>query len=88
MTQERGSDKLTRLQKAGLSVASVMLTWKTHLALAIFLYLFQLILDDDGHVNQVLQISVEQLKQHLILETLEKRILLLLISVDVIGGLP
>jgi hypothetical protein len=91
MTQERGSDKLTRLQKAGLSVASVMLTWKTHLALAIFLYLFQLILDDDGHVNQVLKIqivSVEQLKQHLILETLEKRVLLLLISVDVIGGIP
>jgi hypothetical protein len=91
MTWERGSDKPTGLQKDGLSVASRMLIRKTHLALAILLNLFQLILYNDGLVNQMLKIrvvGVEQLKLDLILETLEKRVLLLLIGVDVVGGVP
>jgi hypothetical protein len=57
--------------------------------LAILLHFLQLILDDDGLVNQVLKIwvvGVEQLELVLILETLEKCVLLLLISVDIIGG--
>jgi hypothetical protein len=90
-TKEKGSHKLTRLRKAGLSVASGMLTWKTCIALAIFLHLLQLILDDDGHVNQMLKnrvVGVEQLKLDLVLETLEKRVLLLLISVDIVSGIP
>jgi hypothetical protein len=68
-----------------------MLAQKTHLALTILLHFLQLILDDDGLVNQVLKIwvvSVEQLELDLILETLEKHVLLLLVSVDVIGGVP
>jgi hypothetical protein len=72
-----------------LGVASGMLAWKTHLMLAILLHFLQLILDDDGLVNQVLKIwvvGVEQLELVLILETLEKCVLLLLISVDIIGG--
>jgi hypothetical protein len=59
--------------------------------LTILLHFLQLILDDDGLVNQVLKIwvvSVEQLELDLILETLEKHVLLLLVSVDVIGGVP
>jgi hypothetical protein len=57
--------------------------------LAILLHFLQLILDDDGLVNQVLKIwvvGVEQWELVLILETLEKCVLLLLISVDIIGG--
>jgi hypothetical protein len=68
-----------------------MLARKNHLAFAILLYLFQLILDDDGLVNQMLKIwvvSVEQLKLDLVIETLEKHILLLLIGVDVVDGVP
>jgi hypothetical protein len=69
-----------------------MLAWKHHLAFAIILHLFQLILnDDDGLVNQMLKIwvvGVEQLELDLIIETLEKCILLLLIGADVIGGVP
>jgi hypothetical protein len=68
-----------------------MLAQKIHLALTILLHFLQLILDDDGLVNQVLKIwvvSVEQLELDLILETLEKHVLLLLVSVDVIGGVP
>jgi hypothetical protein len=72
-------------------VASGMLVQKYHLVFAVPLHLLYLILDDDGLVNQMLKIwivSVEQLKLDHIIETLEKRILLLLIGADVIGGIP
>jgi hypothetical protein len=68
-----------------------MLAQKNNLAFAILLHLFQLILDDDGLVNQMLKIwliGVVQLKLDLIIETLEKYILLLLISVDIVDGVP
>jgi hypothetical protein len=68
-----------------------MLPRKIHLAFAILLHFLQLILNDDGLVNQMLKIwvvSVEQLKLDLILETLEEHVLLLLIGVDVVGGVP
>jgi hypothetical protein len=68
-----------------------VLTAKIHLSLAIFLHLFQLILDDDGLINQMLKIwvfDIEQLKLDLIFENLEKHVLLLLIGVDIISGIP
>jgi hypothetical protein len=68
-----------------------MLARKHHLAFVIFLHLFQLIFYDDGLVNQMLEIwvvCVEQLKLDLIIETLEKYILLLLVVVDVVDGVP
>jgi hypothetical protein len=68
-----------------------MLTQKNHLAFAILFHFFQLVLDDDGFINQILKIwvvGVEQLKLDLIIETLEKHILLLLIGVDVVDGIP
>jgi hypothetical protein len=89
--QEWGPNKLTGLREAELCVASEMLTWKPHLVLAILLHFLQIVLNDDGFVNQMLKIlvvSVEQLKLDLILETLEKCVMLLLIGVDVIGGIP
>jgi hypothetical protein len=58
---------------------------------AILFHLFYLILDDDGLINQMLKIwvvGVEQLELDLVIETFEERILLLIISVDVIGGIP
>jgi hypothetical protein len=58
---------------------------------AILLHLFQLILDDDALVNQMLKIwviGVEQLKLDLVIETLEKHILLLHVGVDVVNGVP
>jgi hypothetical protein len=90
-TRERGSDKLTGMQKVGPSVASRMLVRKPHLTFAVLLHLFQLVLDDDGIVNQMLKIWVvcgEQLELDLVIEFLEKCILLLFISVDVVGGVP
>jgi hypothetical protein len=68
-----------------------MLAQKHHLVFPILFHFFQLILDDDGLVNQKLKIwavSVEQLELGLIIETLEKHVLLLFIGVDTIGGVP
>jgi hypothetical protein len=68
-----------------------MLAKKCHLVFAILLHLFKLNLDGDGLVNQMLKICVvivEQLELDLIIESLEKRILLLFIGVDVVGGVP
>jgi hypothetical protein len=68
-----------------------MLAQKNPLAFAILFHLLYLILDDDGLVNQMVEIlvvGVEQLKLDLIIETLEKHILLLLIGVDIIDGVP
>jgi hypothetical protein len=89
--QEWGSNKLTWLQEAGPGIASRMLAQKTHLVFAILLYFLKLILDDDGLANQMLKIwvvGVKQLELDIILETLEKRVLLLLVGVDVISGVP
>jgi hypothetical protein len=55
-TQKWGSDKLTRLQKVGPSVASVTLAQEQHLVFAIFLHLFQLALNDNALLNQMLKI--------------------------------
>jgi hypothetical protein len=58
---------------------------------AILFHFFQLILDDDGLVNQLLKIwvvGVEQLELDLVIETLEKRILPFLIGVDIVSGVP
>jgi hypothetical protein len=91
MIWERGSDKLTGLREMGLGVASGMLAQKTHLTLAILLHFLQLILNDDGLVNRMLKIWIvgaEQLKLDLVLEILEKSVLLLLIGVDVVDGVP
>jgi hypothetical protein len=68
-----------------------MLAWKNHLVFANLFHFFQLVLNDDGLVNQMLKIwvvGVEQLELDLIIETLEKCILLLLIGADVVGGIP
>jgi hypothetical protein len=68
-----------------------MLAQKHHLTFAILFYFFQLILDDDGLVNQMLKIrviGVEQLELDLVIETIEKCMLLLLIGADVIDGVP
>jgi hypothetical protein len=40
-----------------------MLAQKTHLALAILLHSFQLVLDEDGLVNQMLKIWVVSVEQ-------------------------
>jgi hypothetical protein len=68
-----------------------MLARETHPALAILLHFLPLVLNDDSLINQMLKIwvvGVEQLKLDLVLETLEKRVLLLLISVDIVSGIP
>jgi hypothetical protein len=83
-----GSEKLTGQPKAGPSVAFGVLAWEHLIVFSILLHLFQLALNGNGLVNQMLKIwvvGVEQLKLDLVIETLEERILLLLVGVDIIG---
>jgi hypothetical protein len=50
-----------------------MLAWGNHLVLAILLHLFEPILDDDGLIDQMVEIwvvYVEQLKLDLVIEPL------------------
>jgi hypothetical protein len=44
------------MQKAGPNMASKMLARKHHLVFAILFHLLYLVLDDDGLVNQMLEI--------------------------------
>jgi hypothetical protein len=54
--QKWGSNKVIGLREAGPSVAPRMLARKHHIAFAILLHFLELILDDDGLVNQMLKI--------------------------------
>jgi hypothetical protein len=57
----------------------------------IFLHLFQLVLKDDGLIDQMLEIWVvggKQLELDVIIESLEKHVLLLLILVDIVDCKP
>jgi hypothetical protein len=68
-----------------------VLAGKNYLVPDIFLHLFQLVLNDDGLIDQMLEIwevSVKQLKLDVIIESLEKHVLLLLICVDIVGSIP
>jgi hypothetical protein len=68
-----------------------MLAQKNHLVFAILFHFFQHVVDDDGLLNQMMKIYVvgaEQLELDLVIETLEKHILLLLIGANVITGIP
>jgi hypothetical protein len=75
----------------GPRAASKILTQKNYVAFAILFHFFQLILDDEGLVNQMLKIwviGVEKLELDLIIETFKKCILLLLVGADIIGDVP
>jgi hypothetical protein len=68
-----------------------VLAGKNYLAPDIFLHLFQLVLNDDGLIDQMLEIQVvgvKQLKLDVVIESLEKHVLLLLTRVDIVGSIP
>jgi hypothetical protein len=65
-----------------------VLARENHLALAIFLHLFQLVFNDNDLIDQMLDIrivGVKQLKLDVVIESFEKHVLLLLIGVDIVG---
>jgi hypothetical protein len=73
------------------SVTSRVLAVENHLSLAIFLHLLQLVFNDNGLTDQMLEIQgvcVKQLELDVVIESLEKNVLLLLISIDIISCVP
>jgi hypothetical protein len=87
-THEWGSEGLTRLWNVRSSITSWVLARENHLALAIFLHLFQLVFNDNDLIDQMLDIrivGVKQLKLDVVIESFEKHVLLLLIGVDIVG---
>jgi hypothetical protein len=73
------------------NIASRGLSKKWHLPLAILLHLSDLIFNNDGLVDHVLEVSVigvQQLELNTIIQPVQEHLLLLLIRVDVIRGIP
>jgi hypothetical protein len=83
--------KLVRLQEARPNIASRGLSREWHLPLAILLHLSDLIFDNDGLVDYVLEvgvIGVQQLELNVIILPIQEHVLLLLICADVVRGIP
>jgi hypothetical protein len=61
-----------------------------HLPLSILLHLLDLVFNNNGlidHVLQVCEVRVEQLELNIILQSIQEHVLFLFISVDVIRGI-
>ena len=84
-------EKLVRLRKARPNITPRRLPREWHFPLAIFFHLSELVLNNDGLVDQVLEISVvgvEQLELNVIIQSVQEHVLLLLVGADVVGGIP
>jgi ribosomal protein L25 (general stress protein Ctc) len=69
------------------NVASGGLSTEWHLPLAIFLYPLDLVFNNNGLVDHVLEVCVEQLELNVIIQSIQEHALFLLISVDVVRGI-
>jgi hypothetical protein len=84
-------EKLVRLREARPNITPRGLSREWHFPLAILLYFSDLVFNDNGLVNHVLEVnvvSVEQLELNVIIEPIQEHILLLLVCVDVVRGIP
>jgi hypothetical protein len=87
----RWLEKLVRLREARSNIASRGLSREWHLPLAILLHLSNLVFNNNGLVDHVLEIDVvgvQQLELNIIIQPVQEHILLLLICVDVVRGIP
>jgi hypothetical protein len=84
-----GTEELVMLRKAGPNIASGGLPRKWWLLLAILLHFLDFVLNHNGFVNHVLELSVihvVQLELNIIIQPIQEHVLLLLIRVDFIWG--
>jgi hypothetical protein len=83
--------ELVRLREARPNITLRGLSREWHFPLAILLHFSDLVFDDNGLVDHVLEVGVvgvEQLELNVIIQPTQEHILLLLIRVDVIRGIP
>jgi hypothetical protein len=84
-----GTEELVMLRKARPNIASGGLPGKWWLLLAILLHFLDFVLNHNGFVNHVLELSVihvVQLELNIIIQPIQEHVLLLLIRVDFIWG--
>jgi hypothetical protein len=84
-------EKLVRLREARPNITPGGLSREWHFPLAILLHCSDLVFNDNGLVDHVLEVSVvsvEQLELNVIIQPTQEHVLLLLISVDVVRGIP
>jgi hypothetical protein len=83
--------ELVRLRQARPNITPRGLSREWHFPLAILLHFSNLVFNDNGLVDHVLEVgvvSVEQLELSVIIQPTQKHVLLLLIHVDVVKGIP
>jgi hypothetical protein len=84
-------EKLVRLREVRPNITPRRLSREWHFPLAILLHFPDLIFNDNGLVDHVLEVSVvsvEQLELNVIIQPTQEHVLFLLIRVDVIRGIP
>jgi hypothetical protein len=84
-------EKLVRLREARPNIASGGLSREWHLPLAILLHLSDLVFNNNGLVDDVLEVGVvgvKQLELKVIIQPIQEHILFLLIRIDVVRGIP
>jgi hypothetical protein len=81
-------EKLVRLREARPNITPRGLSREWHFPLAILLYFSDLVFDDNGLVDLVLEVDVEKLELNVIIQPTQEHVLLLLICVDVVRGIP
>jgi hypothetical protein len=83
--------KLVRLREARPNITPRGLSREWHFSLVILLHFFDLVFNDNGLVDHVLEVGVvgvEQLELNVIIQPTQEHVLLLLIHVDVVRGIP
>jgi hypothetical protein len=79
-------EELVRLRKVRPNIASRGLSMEWHLPLAILLHLLDLVFNNNGLVDHLLEvyvICVEQLELNVIIQSIREHVIFLLIGVDV-----
>jgi hypothetical protein len=80
-------EKLVRLREVRPNVAFGGLSMEWHLPLAILIHLLDLLFNNNGFVDHVLEVCivrVEQLELNIIIQSIQEHVMFLPISVDVV----
>jgi hypothetical protein len=84
-------EKLVRLREVRPNIASRGLPREWHHPLAILLHLSDLVFNNNGLVDHVLEVGIvgiKQLELNVIIQPVQEHVLFLLIRVDVVRGIP
>jgi hypothetical protein len=84
-------EKLVRLREARPNITPIELSKEWYFPLVILLHFSDLVFNDNGLINHVLEVGIvgiEQLELNVIIEPVQEHVLFLLVCVDVVRGIP